>query len=459
MPISCARSQHRKIAVTSCAAVPARYVRAGRALNLAVLLAGLLAPIVTMAQSSIEPALPASGNTGAALQLVEGDILVSVASNKTRAMALNKTSRLWPDGIVPYRLDDSLYASGVAAVKEAVTYWNRVSGITLMSLDEWPAGGAVPADSVVFQYGEGCASWVGRRGGEQEIWVAPNCNAGSMMHEIGHLLGLEHEHTRPDRDQHIEIHWKNISPDKQHNFDAAPAGTQLLGDYDYGSIMHYGPMNFSANGQATITPLVDTGDEMGQRIALSKGDLAAVAELYAADLSIVTTFVTESSGSELNLYVSNGGLQGAHLIEVDVQFGDGQMSGFSGEDWQCSSVTQGRATCEIARMAGGSSSRLSLQVSGTVSAGDISANVSSKTPDDDPGNNADSASEEPAQGAANALEDPIVTEITTTQLGAASWAWLLLSAFLLHRLAGERIHRHAGDRIEGLRRWRIAVRG
>ena len=50
-----------------------------------------------------------------------------------------------------------------------------------------------------------------------QILFMPNTNShqgdstGTLAHELLHVLGMQHEQERPDRDQHIEIHWDKIN--------------------------------------------------------------------------------------------------------------------------------------------------------------------------------------------------------------------------------------------------------
>ena len=53
-----------------------------------------------------------------------------------------------------------------------------------------------------------------------------------------------------------------------------------LGDYDYGSIMHYGENAFAAGDKPTITLKHNFAGKIGQRDDLSAGDRAALVELY-----------------------------------------------------------------------------------------------------------------------------------------------------------------------------------
>lgn len=64
-----------------------------------------------------------------------------------------------------------------------------------------------------------CCSYVGRRGGgPQAISIGKNCDKfGIVVHELGHVIGFWHEHTRPDRDDHVSIIRDNIQPGRKKN--------------------------------------------------------------------------------------------------------------------------------------------------------------------------------------------------------------------------------------------------
>lgn len=65
---------------------------------------------------------------------------------------------------------------------------------------------------------------------------------GSIAHEIAHSIGFYHEHSRPDRDDHVTINTNNIQPGFEGDF--RKIGARSIEDiepYDVSSVMHYGP--------------------------------------------------------------------------------------------------------------------------------------------------------------------------------------------------------------------------
>jgi hypothetical protein len=55
-----------------------------------------------------------------------------------------------------------------------------------------------------------CESAVGRIGGEQITGGSIECNLGTLLHELGHVAGLFHEHSRPDRNSYVTINYANV---------------------------------------------------------------------------------------------------------------------------------------------------------------------------------------------------------------------------------------------------------
>uniref|UniRef100_A0A8D2IRX6 Metalloendopeptidase n=1 Tax=Varanus komodoensis TaxID=61221 RepID=A0A8D2IRX6_VARKO len=128
----------------------------------------------------------------------------------------------------------------------------------------------------------GCFSSVGRIGGMQVVSLAPSClrkGKGVALHELMHVLGFCHEHSRADRDKYISISWKDILTGFEMNF-MKSWNANMLADYDYSSVMHYSSNAFSMTGFPTITPLSGSHPLLGQRWNLSSSDIARVNKLY-----------------------------------------------------------------------------------------------------------------------------------------------------------------------------------
>ena len=91
--------------------------------------------------------------------------------------------------------------------------------------------------------------------GRQEISLGSGClDVGTILHEIGHVIGLWHEQSRPDRDDYVTIVERNIADVYLNQFTKRPRNetTSRGFPYDYTSIMHYAKTDFSENGKATI---------------------------------------------------------------------------------------------------------------------------------------------------------------------------------------------------------------
>lgn len=111
----------------------------------------------------------------------------------------------------------------------------------------------------------------------------PGClkHQGTIEHELLHIIGLFHEQSRHDRDDHVIIYWGNITEgikknryfseareknftnsfftfffneEYKSNFAKIPESdaTAYNVSYDIGSVMHYPRHSFSKNGNETI---------------------------------------------------------------------------------------------------------------------------------------------------------------------------------------------------------------
>ncbi len=100
----------------------------------------------------------------------------------------------------------------------------------------------------------------------QPMTGSTNCTIGTILHEMGHVIGLWHEQNRTDRASYITVSYPNVIKGSWGNFQIQTDDVQILGPYDYASVMQYPPYSFSATGLAvieTITPGIPVGSYEG----------------------------------------------------------------------------------------------------------------------------------------------------------------------------------------------------
>ncbi|XP_037776735.1 blastula protease 10-like, partial [Penaeus monodon] len=245
--------------------------------------------------------------------------------------AIDDVTKLWPDvnGFpdIPYTFEDDLVDK--AAIRSAIQHWIDNTCLTFTEVPNTSTGERIK----FIRHESACTSYIGMVSGSdgQIINVAQWCEqaVGRQVHGIGHALGLWHEHSRSDRDEHILILPQNIMSSFIYNFDMMTTNNYGV-PYDYSSIMHYNAQSFSLNSRNTIV----TKDprfqaEIGQLKGLSHMDKLLVNTMYGCTDKLLITCGLPSDPCQNNGYLGSDctcvcpdGTSGSNCEIVDTLYND-----------------------------------------------------------------------------------------------------------------------------------------
>jgi len=201
----------------------------------------------------------------------------------------NNTQLLWPkvgsQFQIPYVIESG--SANLTNLNAAITQFNKTfSNIQFVAR-------TTQTDFVNFffdpgQPGTQCEAVVGRAGGEQQVGGQANCTVATILHEMGHTVGLLHEQSRPDRNTYVTPNYSNFIKGSIANFNPIVDGAQTFGtSFDDASIMEYPAFSFSRNGGPAMEA-IPAGIPLSNQVGYTAADIDGIERLYGSAPTKVT---------------------------------------------------------------------------------------------------------------------------------------------------------------------------
>jgi hypothetical protein len=222
--------------------------------------------------------------------VLNGDIIVGTTLQQLAIYQSNQSNGayIWPKGSIPVRIDVNMKQNRTIYGTMPLLHDNALRAIEVINKSTHLR--LIPhtneKDYIRIKYttdtGYGGISPIGKRGGEQTIYITRSSDEQTIIHELLHSLGFWHEQSRHDRDNHVSIDFTNISEEYKHNFQIEPGSPTT--PYDKESIMHYSAYAFAKDKTKPTIKCKDgnstTNCTFGTYQMLSKQDIAGINTAY-----------------------------------------------------------------------------------------------------------------------------------------------------------------------------------
>jgi Astacin (Peptidase family M12A)/Abnormal spindle-like microcephaly-assoc'd, ASPM-SPD-2-Hydin len=238
--------------------------------------------------------IPGKGAANKGKAVYQGDILLdhveqSPNGPQAQSFGIAYSEYMWPlVGSVyqiPYTIDPS--SGDMTNLNTAISTFNSTFSGLIQLVPYTSQTNYIDFDFNADDTSGVCEAYEGMIGGEQVVGGSGTCTVATILHEMGHTVGVWHEQSRPDRDTYVTVNYGAVIKASRSFFDPISDDQQELTPYDYASVMEYPAYSFSRNGEPCIES-IPAGIPLSNPNGYSAADIDGIERLYGAIPTQVT---------------------------------------------------------------------------------------------------------------------------------------------------------------------------
>lgn len=242
------------------------------------------------------------------LYIFQGDLIFTESQINlkldTKGSGINIFDRYWPNGIIPFRISQTLSQQTKDLINVAITHFNEATNVKFiqrtneLSFCDFVKASRSSTGMNVMSVGMTEL----KKSKVISIRDEKNLKLWQIEHEICHALGMLHEQCRSDRNEYIIVNEANIKPLYKNDFRFFDNSIDPT-DFDFGSIMMFPPMVEEMaidKSKYLITDLDGNTNWTMEANGLSGKDIETINCLYPVNGKCTPVVLSPKSGDVLD---------------------------------------------------------------------------------------------------------------------------------------------------------------